>query len=409
MTALLSDAVRLEDPDFYVTDPYPVYAELRRHAPVYRYEHDEVGFWALSKFDDVKAASTNPAFSVRGGVLASDPRFRKERGRILSAASNPEGSVSMLGLDPPEHSKIRRLAVKAFTPRVVASLEDATRRIVREALDTVNAGEPFDFVPTLAAPLPMYVIADLLGVPRSDRDAFQRWADNSITSSGRISKEQIQRMIEVEHEMWSYLEEKLTERERNPGSDFMSSLVTAEVDGEGLSRPNQVSMCSTLLAAGNETTRSLLSGAVHALVEHPDQFALLRERRELVPTAVDEMLRWVTPVATFARSAREATEIRGQEIAKGDYVLLLYGSANRDEDHWPDGDVFDVSREVDPMHVAFGWGPHLCLGGSLARMEIRVFFDELLERFETVEAAGAPVKKPSTLINSFASLPVLMR
>jgi cytochrome P450 len=313
--------------------------------------------------------------------------------------------------DPPLHRKLRGLVNNVFTPRMVAGLESRIRQIVREELDRIVPSQPFEFVESLAVPLPMYVIAEMLGVPASDRPLFSRLT-MALTVLNRgedgFSPELMMQFLSARQELFDYFEEKLSEREQSPKDDLMSGLLVAELDGERLSRENQLMMCILLLAAGNETTRNLISGSVIALAEHPDQRQKLVKEPALLESAVDELLRWVTPLNVFCRTATEDTQIRDQPIKAGDYVALLYMAANRDEDVWDAPDVFDVTRRVDPAHLAFGWGEHRCLGASLARLEARVFFEEFLSRCPEFELTGPPVRSPSVLTQTIDSVPIVV-
>lgn len=407
--SLLTEAARLNDPYFYGGDPYPVYSHLRREAPVYWFEDGLQRFWAISKYQDIKWISTKPElFSSSRGILVLDQIFHEAFGQSAGDFMNPPGSKSVILCDPPVHSQVRRLVSKAFTPRVVQSMELTVRSIVRRTLDKIVVGEPFDFVETVAIEVPMFVLGEMLGVPRERRNDFTRWADNSVEMGCDVTLDMFSRFYEIQTEMWEYFAGELNQRESDPRDDLLTGLATAEIDGERLSPPNQQMMCATLLGAGNETTRNLFTGGLLALAENPDQTKLLVEDRSLMSGATDELLRWATPIHTFARTATADTEIRGQEIKTDDYILLLYGSGNRDEEIWPNADELDVTRPLDPMHIAFGWGEHLCLGSNLARLEMRILLEEFLDRFPRFSLAGDPVKKPSSLINGYHHLPLVV-
>jgi cytochrome P450 len=311
-------------------------------------------------------------------------------------------------MDPPEHNRYRKLVIRAFTPAATLELETMVRQIARECLETVEAGEPIDLVDALAVPLPMYVIAEMLGVPRSDRADFKRWSDSMIEAGGgRRSPATDASMIE----MLGYFQRVLGERRRAPKDDLVSTLARADIDGAALSDPEILMFCVTLLAAGNETTRNLISGGSLLLMRHPDQWKRLLAEPRLLSNAVEEMLRWWTPVQSFIRRATSDTELRGRRIREGEAVLLLYASANRDEEVWgEDAERFDVGRDHSRVrHLAFGFGEHLCLGAPLARLEARVMFEELLRRFSAFELAGEPEMLHSRLMHGVEKLPVLFR
>jgi cytochrome P450 len=384
-----------DDPDFYLADPYPAFRRLRREDPVHWSEG--AGLWCLLKHADVAHVSRNPQLftSTRGiqmGMEATNAR--------------PEGiPPTILEMDPPAHNRHRKLVIRAFTPRAIAALEPRIRQIARESLDEISAGETLDFIESMAVPLPMYVIAEMLGVPREDRDDFKRWSDAMIEAggSGRTPESDVCTV-----ELFGYFQQHLVERRREPRGDVLSMLAHAEIDGDRLTDPEILIFCLTLLVAGNETTRNLISGAVQALCEHPLQKRKLLAAPSLVPNAVEEVLRWWTPVWSFVRRATRDTELRGRRIAEGQALLLLYPSANRDEEVWgDDAESFDVTRSFHHRrHLSFGFGEHLCLGASLARLEARVTFEELLARFPGFELAGPIRPLRSRLMHGIEHMPV---
>jgi len=383
-------ALALDDPDFYLADPHAAFRWMRERAPVYRCERARL--WAISKHADIMRVSRNPEiFCSARGILINDG---------LRGETPMEVPPSIIYMDPPQHNRYRKLVSRAFTPGMVAGLEGRTRAIARESLDAIRSGETHDFVETVAVPLPMLVIAEMLGVAAEDRGTFKRWSDAIIAAADTgTSPESMQHV----GELFAYFYAKLGERRGR----LLSALAAAEVDGERLADEELLMFCMTLLVAGNETTRNLISGGAKALMEFPDQRRALVENPDRLPGAVEEMLRWVTPIRSFARTATRDTEIRGQRIAAGDYVLLLYASGNRDEEVFgPTADVFDVARPAEPMHVAFGFGEHFCLGASLARLEARVLFEELLGRFPDFSLAGEIVPLRSTLMNGLVRMPV---
>ena len=387
-------ALALDDPDFYLADPHAAFQWLRESAPVYWCEHARM--WALAKHADILHVARNPETFCSGrGVLIHDGM----RGGALT-----EAPPSIIYMDPPHHNRYRKLVNRAFTPGMVAGLEGRIRTIARESLDPIRPGETRDFVETVAVPLPMLVIAEMLGVGDEDRQTFKRWSDAIIAAADTgASPESMQQV----GELFAYFYAKLGERRARPQTDLLSALGAAEVDGERLADEEVLMFCMTLLVAGNETTRNLIAGGAKALMEHPDQLRALGTNPARLPGAVEEMLRWVTPIHSFARTATCDTEIRGQRIAAGDYVLLLYTSGNRDEDVFgPSANVFDVARSVEPSHIAFGFGEHFCLGASLARLEARVLFEELLARFPGLSLAGEIVPLRSTLMNGIVRMPV---
>jgi cytochrome P450 len=382
-----------ETPGLYTrTDYYDVLATLRRDAPVYEYDPH---CWTLARYDDVREVSRDPERFCSGrGVLMNDP---------LRAGGEIHGSI--LHMDPPAHARWRRLVSRRFTPSAITGLADRIRRVAVSLLDELPRGDPIDFVDRVAAPFPVLVIAELLGLADADRDDFRRWSDAAIASPDSAAP-----AVDDLAELYRFLAAHVRERREQPRDDIVSALAAAEVDGRRLGTAEAVGYCLALLVAGNETTRHLVSGSALALFEHPDQRTLLTRESGRIADAVEECLRWVTPIQAFGRTATRDTELRGERIREGDWVVLLYASANRDEAAFgPTAARFDVARPVDSTHVAFGFGEHLCLGAALARLEARVLLEELLSRFPRYQVVGQPDWVQSTLVRGMARLPTVMR
>ena len=385
-----------DQPDFYLDDPYSHYRRLRRDDPVCWHEGSG-GMWCLLKHADIVAVSRAPeVFTSTRGVQQG-----------MSENARPAGvSPSIIEMDPPQHNRHRKLVIQAFTPAAAAKLEPRIRQIARESLDLLPTGETVDFVQHVAVPLPMFVIAEMLGVPREDREAFERWSDAMIEAGGGKQGEETNAAL---GEMLRYFQDTLELRRRDPRDDLISTLAQAEIDGDRLQDPEILMFCLTLLVAGNETTRNLISGGTLLLMRNPDQLRKLRDDPSRLPNAIEEMLRWWTPVQSFIRTATRDTELRGRKIEEGQPTLLLYASANRDEEVWgEDSDRFDVTREhTHRRHLAFGFGEHLCLGAPLARLEARVMFEELLARRSGFELAGEPELLRSRLMHGVTRMPVV--
>jgi len=383
-------------------DYYDLLARLRRDAPVYEYEP---GAWTVARYDDVRTISRDPERFCSGrGVLMNDP---------LRNGNEIHGSI--LHMDPPAHAPWRQLVSRRFTPRATATFTEFVRTAARQVLDGIEPGETVDFVDRIAAPFPVTVIAELLGIAESDRADFQRWSDAAISSTDTDEP-----ALDDLAALYRFLVDHVRARragaherdvEDDPARlDIATRLATAQVDGRPLTTAEAVGYCLALLVAGNETTRHLVSGSVLALSEHPEQRDRLAADRSAIDGAVEECLRWVTPIQTFGRTATRDTEIGGVRIREGDWLVMLYASANRDEQVFGStAAAFDAFRRVDTQHVAFGFGEHLCLGAALARLEARVLFDELLARFSSFEVAGDPVWVRSTLVRGMQRLPVTMR
>ena len=385
------NAPALHDPQFYAGDPFPAFRRLRTEAPIHW--HATPGFWAVTRHEDVVAVSRDPAtFCSSRGILLSD----------LERPIMPRQSI--IYIDPPEHAKYRKLVQPVFSPGRLRALEQRIAALVHELIDGIEAGQVIDFVDAFAAPLPLLVIADMLGVPGADRGRFKRWSDAIIEAGTQPSNDNMAQSVEL----LEYFGSVIAERRQRPGDDLISLLVRSEIDGERLEEFDLLMFCMTLLVAGNETTRNLLAHGALALATYPDEGALLRRDATLMPRAVEEMLRWGSPVGSFMRTATAGTQLRGTEIHEGDRLLLLYASANRDEAMFgADAEEFRVARDA-AGHVAFGFGEHFCLGAQLARMEARSAFAQLLERFAGWELAGAVVRLPSLFMRGIVHLPLVL-
>ncbi len=383
----------VEEAGFYLRpDYYEVLAWLRANAPVHRSAN---GMWLVSRYEDIREISRDPArFTSRRGALVNDP---------LRFVEPNDAAGSLLHLDPPIHADYRRLLNREFTPRAVGKMEATVRRIVTEAFDALPGSGDVDLVARVALPVPVAVIADLLGMGEQDMADVRRWSDATIAVTDDASPE----VLEDVMEFVGFLDGHVRDRFESPGDDLLSLLATSQVGDVPLTTAQVQLFCMTLMVAGNETTRSLISGGALALAEHPDQRAALVAGPEGLSAAVEELLRWVTPIQAFCRTATVDLELAGSQVSAGDYLVLLYASGNRDASVFgPTADVLDIARPATPAHVAFGFGEHLCLGASLARLEARVVFEELLRRYPGYELAGVPELVPSTLTRSLATLPV---
>jgi len=391
-------AARLIDPTFYASDPHPVYARLRAEAPVFWCE--EGRFWALSKYEDVRhVGHDNTLFSSARGTLIADGATQNAFGPHIPGAHH------LMRTDPPDHGPMRKIVSRSFTPRSVKRLGDLARQITRDLIADIDPDAVLDVVQALSAPLTSFVIAELMGVPKSRWTEFCDWTDAAILQidAGRDAAEHSGKV----EELLDFFRELCEERRRHPGDDIITDLVTGEFQGKPLNDIDLVTYCKFLLVAGTETTRNLISHGVALLANHPDQRQLLVDEPERIPTAVEEMLRISSPVVAFCRTATADTQIREQQIKAGDYVAMLYSSANRDEEIWEDPDRFDVTRSTARTHVAFGFGPHVCLGAGLARMEAKALFEELLAAYPRYELAGPAVNGQSTLVSMVSEQPVV--
>jgi cholest-4-en-3-one 26-monooxygenase len=403
----LSD-INLWDKDRFVEGvPHDWFDTLRREAPVFWHEGDAdfegpqggAGpFWCVTGYDDVVTVNRdNEAWSSHEGlVFMWDPENDQlEQQRLL-----------MLNMDPPLHTRYRRLINKGFTPRMVSELESTMRKRTRDIIERVADRGECDFVVDVASELPLQVIADLMGVPQEDRHKLFDWSNRMIGAEDPeygITEEMSQ---QASMELYAYASELAAQKRVDPKEDLISVLTSANVDGENLTDLEIDLFFLLLSVAGNETTRNLISHGMVTLLEHPDQLERLRADRSLLPGAVEEMLRWASPVMHFRRTATRDLELGGQQIKQGDKVVIWYISANRDEKAFKDPFTFDIERSPNE-HVAFGGGgPHFCLGANLARMEINVMFDEILDRLHDIELTGPVSRLRSNFINGLKHIPL---
>jgi len=386
-----SSAIPLHSPDFYAGDPYPAYRELRATAPVCW--NDVTKFWALLKYEDIRFVSSSPAlFTSTKGITIPDP-----------AMPSPVQEGNLIFSDPPRHRQLRKLINSGFTRRRVAVLEPKIREIVRGILDGIEPGSVHEFAEEIAAPLPTRMIAELIGAPPDDWEQFRAWSDAATgTADPEIELDSFVAM----GQLFEYFQKLIAARRAEPRNDLLSVLAEAEIDEHRLTDEDLLNFAFLLLVAGNETTRNLIALGTLALISHPDQRRLLVENPALIPGAVEEMLRWNSPVVHMARTAVADVEIRGQRIAEGDVVVMLYGSANRDEDVFgSDSEEFKVTRHPNP-HIAFGCGEHSCVGAQLARLEATVMFEELLGRFPKLELVGDVDRMRATMVPGVKRMPV---
>ena len=386
--------VPLHSPDFYAGDPYPAYRELRNTTPVVW--NDVTNFWALLKYEDIRFVSGHPlTFTSTKGITIPDP-----------AQPEPVQEGNLIFTDPPRHRQLRKLINAGFTRRQVMLLEPKVREIVRGIVDNIDPSDTQQFAEDIASPLPTRMIAEMLGAPAEDWEKFRTWSDAAVGTADPD--------IEMDHlvalgELYEYFTKLIAARrsgEVTGQDDLLSILAAAEVDGEQLTDADLLNFSFLLLVAGNETTRNLIALGTLALIDHPDQFALLRSNPALLPSAIEEMLRYTSPVTHMARHATEDVEIRGQRIKAGDTIVMLYGAANRDEDIFgPTSEEFDITRNPNP-HIAFGAGEHACLGAQLARLEARVFFEVLLGTYPTIELTGDVTRLRATMTPGVKRMPV---
>jgi cytochrome P450 family 142 subfamily A polypeptide 1 len=381
--------IALVDGRFWARDPQDELAWIRHHEPVYWDEAGQV--WGVSLYEDVIAVSKDaPTFSNAGGIRPdADPMSH------------------MIDFDDPAHKRRRGLVNKGFTLRRVAAREERIREIARGLIEHNRAKGEFDFVMELAAWLPLVVIGDMLGIERDHYPKLLEWSDTLLRGTGG-GPEALARATQAFVEYTEYQRAVIEDRRaKPPQDDLVSILVHAELDGERLDDDTILSESLLILIGGDETTRHVITGGFYQLMRHPEQWRLLAAHPEKIPAAVEEMLRWVTPIRNMARTATRDVELRGRRIRKGQKLLLLYPSANRDERVFRDPQRFDVERSPNE-HLAFGHAAHFCLGASLARLELRVMFEELLARMPDLQLVSEqpPPLRVSNFITGYERLPV---
>jgi cytochrome P450 len=403
-------AIDFENDAFTDEVPYAMFDWLRQNDPVrwYDWPHGR-GYWAITRHDDLVAVHKDTkTFSSETGATALEDL----------APDAIEARKSMIDTDPPRHTRLRALVNREFTPRAVSAYENLLRELTRVILDEALPLGEFDFVEHVAAPLPIQVLCRILGVPPEDNLLLIDWGDRMIGSTDPAMSD-----MSYEHpdsdayrllpfrspaavELWRYGHGIAEQRRAEPADDIVSKLVHAEIDGERLTPREFDVMFLLLVVAGNETTRQAIAHGMLALMEHPEELRRLRDDPSLMPTAVDEIIRWATPVLHFRRTATCDVELRGQTIREGDKVVTWYISANRDELVFDDPYRFDVGRRPND-HVSFGrGGPHFCLGAHLAKLEVKVMFEELLPRLQSIEPAGPPERIRTNFTNAFRAMPV---
>jgi len=381
-------------------NPYPFFAEMRqRHTVAF---DERANLWSVYRHADVSAALADPESfpnsTVEAGAMPDDGMRR---------------FASLVAFDPPRHTRMRSLVTRAFTSSAVARLEGRIVAIVEELLDAVSAAGQTDLVADLAGPLPTIVIAEMLGVPAADQASFRRWSDAVGEAANAMVADPVTgvgRLVEAFTPMEDYLRHAIAERRGRPREDLISGLMAAEIDGEALEELDLVAFCVLLLIAGNVTTTHLIGNAVRALLNHPAEMARLIAHPELLPAAIEELLRYDSPLIAVGRWVGRDRELGGQQLQKGQRVMLWTGAANRDPDVFPEPDRLDLGRKP-AQHMAFGYGPHFCLGAPLARLEARIALPAILRRLPELRLAeGTELEAvPGYFLHGMVRLPMRFR
>jgi cholest-4-en-3-one 26-monooxygenase len=379
----------LLDGRWYAAQPYADWAWMRANAPAYWDAKNEI--WALTRYDDVLAAEKDP-------VTFSSHRAPRPHGDHLPM---------IISMDGDEHSRRRKLVSRGFTPRRVRDHEQTVRRLCTEIIDRVAPKGECDFVWEIAAPLPLLMIADMLGFPPESYDDLLRWSDDMIRGTTIGDPEVLQAAADAMIGFRALQLEVIADRRsKPPQDDLISVLCYAEIDGEQLDDESIINESLLILIGGDETTRHVMTDGMLALLEFPDQLAIAQDDPSAIDLCVEELLRWVSPVKNMARTVTRELELHGQTLHEGEQVVLMYPAANRDPDVFSEPDRLDVRRDPNP-HLAFGFGPHFCMGASLARLELKIMFSELLRRLPDLHLAGAPMpRRSSNFISGPEAMPV---
>ncbi len=375
--------------DFWGRNPQRELAWLRANDPIHW--DDAAGVWGVARYDDLKAVESQPLlFSNTGGI-------RPDTG--------PTGM--MIDLDDPEHLRRRRLVYKGFTPGRVRAQEPRVLEVVDTLIDSVCERGEMDFVSDFAAWLPLVMIGEALGVAPDDHPTLLKWSDDLMRGQGSADEHLINEMLAAFAGYSEFAAGAIEERRGCPRDDLMSVLVNSEIDGDALTDEEILAESLLILIGGDETTRHVITGGLYQLLANRSQWDLLRGDRTLVAGAIEESLRWVSPIKNMARTATRDVELHDKQIEAGQKLLMLYPSANRDEDHFPDAATFDITRSPND-HVAFGFGPHFCLGAPLARLEIKVAFERLLDRLPDLRLVDdvEPGHRPASFVSGYESMPV---
>jgi cholest-4-en-3-one 26-monooxygenase len=384
-------AIGLTDGTFYGGDPFPAFKWMRDQAPAYFDEKS--GVWGITRYADVKEISKDPeTFSNAGGIRPDS-----------------DALPMMIDTDAPEHVRRRRLVSEGFTPGRIRESEEGIRTICDAIIDRVCQKGSADFVREIAAPLPMIVIGNMLGVAPEDRDELLRWSDDMLKALGSPDPGAMDKAAQAAAEYAAYITAVAEQRRRdNQSDDLIGTLVHAEIEGDRLDEQSIIYESLLILIGGDETTRHVISGGMFELLRHPDQLEVLASNRTAMPSAVEEMLRWVSPIKNMARQMTRDVDFAGETLRKGQKLLMLYPSANRDERVFERPDEFDITRSPND-HMAFGFGSHFCLGNRLARMELSVMFDRLLDRLPDLALADAsePPKRAANFVSGYETMPVV--
>jgi cytochrome P450 len=379
------DLDELLNSEQFLADPYPILRRLRNEDPVHW--SDAIGAWVLTRYDDIVATFKDTTHYSNEGRLARAvehlPVGSRSRFKTFEDHYRTKG---LLHSDPPDHTRLRALVTKAFTPRVVEAMQPRIRAIANDLLDVVQPNGKMDVIADLAVTLPITVVAEIMGMPESDKMLAKGWADALLAFQGvnNPSENILEKAQETLIEIRAYLAELVRNRRRNPGTDLVSQMVAAESEGDKLSESELINTCITLLVAGHETSTSLIGNGLFTLLYHQDQWRALQKDVSLLPSAIEEVLRYESPVSRQPRLMKVDAELEGKTIRKGQMIFQMLNAANRDPAHFFEPETFDIRRQKN-RHIAFGYGIHFCVGALLARTEASIVFQLILQRFPEIQ------------------------
>jgi hypothetical protein len=393
----------------FFEDPYPILHWMREREPVYW--SDSIGGWILTRYDDILTTFKDVSrYSSEGRYGKAVEYLPPEIRARFNAYEEHYRHKSLTHSDPPDHTRMRALIAKAFTPAMVEAMRPRIQTIVNELLESGMRQGRMDFIKDLAIPLPVTVIAETFGVPKTDLNLFKGWADDMLASQG-VNKPAVpllERSQKALVETRAYLTDLIKETRLRPRRDLLSDLVAAESEGDKLSEPELLNSCITLLVAGHETTTALTGNGIYTLLRHRDQWQLLQNDRSLLPSAIEEILRYESPIIRQPRRMNCVVEIRGKQVGEGELVYQMLSAANRDPNYFEDPDRFDIRRQNN-RHLAFGFGIHFCIGAALARTEGEIVFSTILERLPRIclveEKPDWDLRKPN--VRLLRTLPLL--
>jgi len=399
--------VPIEDPQFYLDDPWPTFAWMQRDAPFWYYE--PLDTFVVTRYDDIKAIAGLPhVFVSSRGLFLNDLKFQAQAGdELMTDRFFPKGGEQVGTTDPPRHRELRRVIAPAFTEQALDRLTQPICRYVDDLLGGIAPGEVVDWI-TYASLIPIYAGTYLIGLPDADVDRVRFWSDALEKLGGDLSFEEVEAAAADLQSLQPYIREAIEKKRTEPlGEDLLSVLLEQEIDNEKVSEANVVMFAMTMMAAGSDTTRSLLAGLVCELAQHPDQWERLRDDRSLVRLAVEETMRFVSPARAFLRTATEDVEVNGHEVREGQHVYLMYMAGNRDKRVFARPHVYDVGRQESVRHLSFGAGAHVCAASRLVRREGPIVLNALLDRFSRIELAEPPMPVVHIIRNGWSRMPAV--